>query len=72
MLHSLVRVIEAHLCQSSGAGAQDRFGAVSFIHRFGATLNRKPMITTAKDSGEGWVDYNWPYPGTDELRAKTS
>jgi methyl-accepting chemotaxis protein len=32
----------------------------------------KAMIATAKDPGEGWVDYNWPYPGTDEVRAKTS
>ena len=40
VLHILLRVIEAHLCKGSGAGAQDRFGAVSFIHRFGASLNR--------------------------------
>jgi methyl-accepting chemotaxis protein len=32
----------------------------------------KDMIAVARDSGEGWVDYNWPYPGTDEVRAKTS
>jgi methyl-accepting chemotaxis protein len=32
----------------------------------------KNMIQVAQDSGEGWVDYNWPYPGTDEVRAKTS
>jgi methyl-accepting chemotaxis protein len=32
----------------------------------------KNMIKVASDSGEGWVDYNWPYPGTDEVRAKTS
>ena len=30
------------------------------------------MIATAKDSGAGWVDYRWPYPGTDEIRPKTS
>ena len=36
----LLRVIEAHLIQGSGAGARARFGAVSFIHRFGASLNR--------------------------------
>jgi hypothetical protein len=40
VLHILLRVIEAHLRQGSGAGAQARFGAVSFIHRFGASLNR--------------------------------
>lgn len=32
----------------------------------------KDMTALAGDSGEGWVDYNWPYPGTDEVRAKTS
>ena len=32
----------------------------------------KDMIKVAQDSGEGWVDYNWPYPGTDEVKAKTS
>lgn len=30
------------------------------------------MIAMAKASGEGWVDYNWPYPGTDEIKQKTS
>jgi cytochrome c len=32
----------------------------------------KEMVAVAKDTGEGWVDYSWPYPGTDEVRAKTS
>ncbi len=32
----------------------------------------KDMVAMAQDSGEGWVDYNWPYPGTDEVKAKTS
>jgi len=40
VLHILLRVIEAHLRQGSGASSQARFGAVSFIHRFGASLNR--------------------------------
>jgi hypothetical protein len=40
VLRILLRVIEAHLRQGSGAGAHARFGAVSFIHRFGASLNR--------------------------------
>jgi hypothetical protein len=40
VLHILLRVIEAHLRQDSSAGSQARFGAVSFIHRFGASLNR--------------------------------
>ncbi|AGA90702.1 Cache domain protein [Thioflavicoccus mobilis 8321] len=30
------------------------------------------MIAVAKDSDEGWVDYSWPYPGTDEIKPKTS
>ncbi|WP_373510003.1 transposase zinc-binding domain-containing protein, partial [Thiocapsa sp.] len=40
VLYILLRVIEAHLRQGSGPGAHARFGAVSFIHRFGASLNR--------------------------------
>ena len=40
MLHILLRVIKAHLHRSNGASARARFAAVSFIHRFGASLNR--------------------------------
>ena len=32
----------------------------------------KDMIATVKAKGEGWVDYKWPYPGTEEVRAKAS
>ncbi len=32
----------------------------------------KDMVATAKKDGSGWVDYKWPYPGTEEIRAKTS
>ena len=32
----------------------------------------KDMVAVAKGKGEGWVDYNWPYPGTDEVKPKTS
>jgi len=32
----------------------------------------KNMVAVASDSGEGWVDYQWPYPGTEEIREKTS
>jgi hypothetical protein len=39
VLHILLRVIEAHLRRSSGGNSQARFGAVSFIPRFGASLN---------------------------------
>jgi hypothetical protein len=35
VLHILLRVIEVHLCQASGASSHARLGAVSFIHRFG-------------------------------------
>ena len=39
--HIFLRVVEAHLRKSCpGASAQARFGAVSFVHRFGAALNR--------------------------------
>lgn len=32
----------------------------------------KDMIAKVKASKEGWVDYKWPYPGTEEVKAKTS
>ncbi len=32
----------------------------------------KDMIAVASDPGTGWVDYRWPYPGTDEIKQKTS
>jgi hypothetical protein len=40
VLHSLLRVIKAHLRRSSDVNSQARFGAVSFIHRFGTSLNQ--------------------------------
>jgi len=40
VLRILLRVIEAHLIQGNGTGAHVCFGAVSFIHRFGASPNR--------------------------------
>ena len=40
VLHILLRVIEAHLRRSSAASSHARLKAVSFIHRFGASLNR--------------------------------
>lgn len=30
------------------------------------------MIEVASDRGTGWVDYRWPYPGSDEIKQKTS
>ncbi|MFD2112339.1 cache domain-containing protein [Thiorhodococcus fuscus] len=41
------------------------------FNKYGDTLF-KNMIEVAKTSGEGWVDYKWPYPGSDEIREKTS
>ena len=41
VLHIFLRVVEAHLRRSCPeASARVRFGAVSFVHRFGASLNR--------------------------------
>ena len=41
VLHIFLRVVEVHLRRSSpGASPQAHFGAVSFVHRFGASLNR--------------------------------
>ncbi len=31
------------------------------------------MVDVAKgEEGKGWVEYKWPYPGTEELKAKKS
>lgn len=30
------------------------------------------MIAVASDKGAGWVDYKWPYPGSEEIKEKTS
>ncbi|WP_078120337.1 cache domain-containing protein [Thiosocius teredinicola] len=32
----------------------------------------KNMIGVAGDNGSGWVDYSWPYPGTEDIKQKTS
>lgn len=33
----------------------------------------KDMIEVAKsEEGKGWVEYKWPYPGTEDLKAKKS
>ncbi len=41
------------------------------FNRYGDLLFQD-MIAVANASGAGWVDYRWPYPGTDEIRPKTS
>lgn len=30
------------------------------------------MIKLAETDGKGWVEYKWPYPGTEDLKAKKS
>jgi len=40
----------------------DKYGDKLFVN----------MIGVAKTGNEGWVNYNWPYPGTEEIREKTS
>ena len=32
----------------------------------------KDMISVANDKKSGWVNYKWPYPGTEEVREKAS
>ena len=44
---------------------------LSEFNKYGDSLF-KNMVAMAKDKGEGWVDYNWPYPGTEEIKPKTS
>jgi len=41
------------------------------FNKYGDTLFQD-MIEVAEEDGSGWVDYNWPYPGTDEIKPKTS
>jgi methyl-accepting chemotaxis protein len=41
------------------------------FNKHGDTLF-KNMIAVASNSGEGWVDCNWPCPGTEEIREKAS
>ncbi len=41
------------------------------FNKYGDTLF-KNMVAKVKESKEGWVDYKWPYPGTEEIKAKTS
>ncbi|ABK44151.1 Cache, type 2 domain protein [Magnetococcus marinus MC-1] len=30
------------------------------------------MTNLAKSEGEGWVNYHWPYPGSEEIKEKAS
>jgi len=40
------------------------------FNKYGEPLFKK-MVEVAKSTGDGWVDYKWPYPGSDEIRDKT-
>ena len=71
VLHLFPRVSEAHLQQTSPrACAQARLGAVSFVHRFGSSLNRhthigEPARPPTIASGRGppvWDDGLEPLP----------
>lgn len=44
---------------------------LSDYNRYGQPFFQE-MIRVALSLGEGWVEYKWPYPGTTELRQKTS
>ena len=41
------------------------------FNKYGDTLFQD-MIAVSTGEGEGWVDYKWPYPGSDEVKEKTS
>ena len=41
------------------------------FNKYGDTLFQD-MIAVSTGAGEGWVDYKWPYPGSDEVKEKTS
>ncbi len=41
------------------------------FNKYGDTLF-KDMIKVAKNDGSGWVNYKWPYPGSEEVREKAS
>jgi len=41
------------------------------FNKYGDTLFLD-MIAVSTGAGEGWVDYKWPYPGSDEIKEKTS
>ena len=44
---------------------------LSTYKRYGQPFFRE-MVEAVERSGEGWVEYKWPYPGTTELRIKMS
>jgi len=40
--------------------------------KYGDKLFQKMVETAKSPEGKGWVDYKWPYPVTEELKAKKS
>jgi signal transduction histidine kinase len=40
--------------------------------KYGDKLFENMIATAESDEGQGWVDYKWPYPGTEEISDKTS
>ncbi len=41
------------------------------FNKYGDTLFQD-MIAVSTGAGEGWVNYKWPYPGSEEVKEKTS
>jgi len=41
------------------------------FNKYGDRLFQE-MIAVSTGPGAGWVDYKWPYPGSDEIKEKTS
>ena len=41
------------------------------FNKYGDTLFQD-MIAVSTSSGAGWVNYKWPYPGSEEIKEKTS
>ena len=41
------------------------------FNKYGDTLFQD-MIAVSTSTGTGWVDYKWPYPGSEEIKEKTT
>ncbi len=42
------------------------------FNKYGDELFKNMIVVAKSPTGEGWVEYKWPYPGTEEVKAKTS
>lgn len=40
--------------------------------KYGDKLFVNMIEVASSEAGQGWVDYKWPYPGTEELKSKKS